>query len=474
MEVKLSATAFWSFGDSDVRYHGDLYLNKDEGGIFVYIRVPNKGGPKSFFELPLEIPLINGKTINGAEICLIDCIRTSTNTRLGVEEVYGFQAKYMLQGVTFENKEKALFSKMQMCLPRIIKWGSVSNYLKPKIGDRETLIGLNNLKPIKIYDCKEYTLSYDLICNYPFDLIKEEITLKQVPYLVVESKSLHSLDWFIEIIIKMKRLIEIAMGSQLQFHEMIVESPEVRLEFEFDDGFTQNKPIEVVHSLAQPSKTNDKIDNEAGIKFLFTLDELVHRANFSQWQTNAYRLEPIIELYIDDLYNLELSPSRHFLNMIQALETYHSRFICNGTLTDYKERVENLIRERPEAYKQKDRDFFLKGSRGNMISLRSRVADLVFANYEFRFYISDWSYDDFLKVITDTRNYYTHYNPKKEEKALKGDKLIIAYHILQNMLEYYILKELSFEDSFIHERINKRIQPLMINNQIQREYERQI
>ncbi|KRF46415.1 hypothetical protein ASG98_17760 [Bacillus sp. Soil531] len=470
MKVNFSATAFWTFGNSNTKYHGDLYLNKDEGGIIVYIRVPNKGGPKSFFELPLEIPLIKGKTINGAEICLIDCVRTSTNSRIGLEEVYGYKAKYMLEGVTFENKENVVFSKVRMCLPRIIKWGNVSNYVTPDIEDRETLIGLNYLRPIEIYNCEEYTLSYELICSYPFNLIKEEITLKQIPYLIVESNSLHSLDWFVDIIIKMKRLIEIAMGSQLQFHGMIAESPEVKVEL--DDGYSQIKSIEVIHALTRPSKVNDKIDNETGIKFLFNLNELVDKANFSEWQTNAFDLEPIIELYIDDLYNLELSASRHFLNMIQALETYHSRFICNGTLADYKERVENIIRERPEIYKQEDRDFLLKGSQRS-ISLRSRISDLLLADYEFRFYTLDWKEKDFPEVIADTRNYYTHYNPRKKEKALKDEKLYSAYTILRNILEYYILKELGFEEKFIHERITERIRPLMTGHQIQKEYERQ-
>ncbi|MFL0475718.1 HEPN domain-containing protein [Priestia sp. 179-F W1.4 NHS] len=463
--MNFSATAFWTFENSDTQYHGDLYLNKKEGGVIVYIRVPNEGGPMSYFNLPLEIPLINGTTINGAKICLLNCSRISTQSRIGLEEVYGYRAKYMLEDVNFENKEKAVFSRVRMSLPGIIKWGNVSNYVKPVTGNREVLIGLNPLNEIEIYSSDEYTLSYDLTCSYPFRLMEEEITLEQTPYLIVESKSLHSLDWFLDVIIKMKRLIEIAMGMELQFDKMITESPEIKLEF--DNGHSHIKRIEVVHALAQPFNRNNKSDNGIGEKFLFTLNELIERANFSKWQENLSILEPIIELHIDDLYNLESSASRHFLNMAQALETYHSRFVCNGKLANYKERVEKIIERRPESFKQEDRDFLLKGSH-SIISLKSRIADLLLADFRFRFYTSAWDFREFPEVVGDTRNYYTHYNPSKEDKALKDDKLINAYYILRNILEYYILKELGFDEDFIHERTRERTKKIMINDSIKR------
>lgn len=463
MKVNFSATAFWTFENSDKQYHGDLYLNKEEGGVIVYIRIPNEGGPMSYFNLPLEIPLINGTTINGAKICLLNCSRVSTQSRIGLEEVYGYRAKYMLEGVNFENKEKAVFSKVRMSLPGIIKWGNVSNYIKPATNKREILIGLNTLQEIEIYRSDEYTISYDLICSYPFRLMEEEITLEQTPYLIVESKFSHSLDWFLDVIIKMKRLIEIAMGMQLQFDKMIAESPEIKLEF--DNGHTQIKRIEVVHALAQPLNRNNTNDNGIGEKFLFNLNELIDTANFSKWQENLSTLEPIIELYIEDLYNLELSASRHFLNMAQALETYHSRFVCNGNLANYKERVEKIIENRPKSFKQEDRELLLKGSH-SIISLKSRIADLLLANFRFRFYTSIWDYIEFPDVVGDTRNYYTHYNPKKEDKALKGDKLINAYYVLRNILEYYILKELGFQEEFIHERTRERAKQLRISDDI--------
>ncbi|MEK3794763.1 HEPN domain-containing protein [Paenibacillus sp. FSL R7-0204] len=470
MQVNFSASGYWTFEDDITQYHGDLYLNRDAGGIVIYIRIPNHGAPKGYLQLPIEIPLIKGTTINGAKITLIDCSRISTQSKVGTEDIYGYQAKYMIEGVSFDHKENVVFSKIKLSIPKIIEWGNVSNYIMPDAGKDNVLIELKNVNPIEIYTCEEYTLSYYLTYNYPlFNLMKEKIVLEQTPYLTVESESLHTLNWFIDIVMKMKRIIEIAIGLPLEFNKMIAESPAII--WEFDDERTRIRPIEIVHALTRSLNKTNKKNDESNTKYLFNLNELSENADFSHWQKSSTIIEPVIELYIDDLYNQELSASRHFLNMIQALETYHSRFLCNGTLADFRIRVEAVIAIRPDVYKESDRKFLLEGSHKG-IALRSRLADLLTADFKFHFYTSRIKHRDFPKVIADTRNYYTHYNLRQEEKALKGNDLIEAYHLLRSILEYYILKELGFDEDFIHERTRERIEPLIIRNQIREVNER--
>jgi len=169
-------------------------------------------------------------------------------------------------------------------------------------------------------------------------------------------------------------------------------------------------------------------------------------------------MEPIIELYIDSLYNEYLSIERHFLNMIQALETYHSRMIAS-TIRDYKQRVEDLVKDRPKDI-QNDQKKFLLGDSYKQVTLKARLTDLIIADFKFRFYTGEFTYLEFPQIIATTRNYYTHYNQRLENKALKGEDLRVAFHILRNILEFYLLKEFGFDEHFIHERIRKRIAPI--------------
>src|SRR5699024_7292344 len=203
--------------------------------------------------------------------------------------------------------------------------------------------------------------------------------------------------------------------------------------------------------------------------YLFNLSEL-KQADFSQWQEVANKMEPIIELYIESLYNQNLSVSRHFLNMVQALETYHSRRIANS-LGNYKQRVEEILEIRTKVFREGDREFLL-GESKKFVTLKGRLADLMIADYRFWFRTGEFRLLEFPQVIATTRNYYTHYDQKLEDKALKDENLITAFHILRNILEFYLLKEFGFREDFIHERIRERIKPIMNSIDIRKADER--
>ncbi|MDY8161896.1 HEPN domain-containing protein [Bacillus thuringiensis] len=463
MKVSLSATGFWKINNSEKEYPGDLYLNEDDGGIVLYIRIPNSGPIMSYLKLPLEITFITGTTINGAQITLVDCVRISTESRIGSEEVFGYQAKFMLDGAIFHKEEHISFTKMQISIPGIIQWGNTSNYVKPDLDDNFTLIGLEVKEPIEIYVCEEYRLLYYLTFNTPFQLMKEEISLKQIPYVVIEARTVQTLDWFMKVSNMMKRLIEIAIGTPLGFDSMIVESPEIY--YKLENREKHNKPLKVIHAFKQNFSSENSAKRMLKRDYLFNLSEL-RQANFPQWQEILTIMEPIIELYIDSLYNQNLSMSRHFLNVVQALETYHSRRITYS-LCDFKKRVDKLLEIRPEAFRKQDKKFLLNGSYKH-VTLKSRLADLILANFRFYFHTGDFNLRDFPQIIASTRNYYTHYDQKLEGKALKGDDLINAYQILRNILEFYLLKELGFEEEFIHKRIRERIHPIVTMNTIKK------
>ena len=463
MKLNLSATGLWKMPNFEKEYNGDLYLNKEHGVIMLYIRIPNNGPMLSYLELPLKIPFITGTTANQVKITLIDCIRTSTKSRLGSEDIFGYQAKFMIDGVTFNKEKEIRFNKMDISIPGIIQWGNISNYIMPDLEDTNTLIELKVIDPIEIYSCEEYSLLYYLTFSSPYQLMREEISLKQIPHLIIETKSLQSLDWFMKIAKQMKRLIEIAIGDPLGFDSIIVESPKIYNEFKDDLRFS--RPLEIVHSFKQ--NINEENDTNRILKhdYLFDLSEL-KQANFPQWQKISTIMEPIIELYIDSLYNENLSASRHFMNMVQALETYHSRRVAYS-LDDFEKRIDNLLEIRPESSREDDRKLILDGSYRH-VTLKSRLTDLLLANFRFRFYTLDFNLIDFPQIIVHTRNYYTHYNQKLENKAFKNEELINACHILQNILEFYLLTEFGFEEDFIHERVRERIRPIVNSNDIKK------
>ena len=63
--------------------------------------------------------------------------------------------------------------------------------------------------------------------------------------------------------------------------------------------------------------------------------------------------------------------------------------------------------------------------------------------------------DDFIKGFKDSRNYYTHYNPKLEEKAAKGTALLLLCIQLQAIIEMSLLREIGFTSQAINEMLER-------------------
>ncbi|MGN1275428.1 MAG: HEPN domain-containing protein [Floccifex sp.] len=141
------------------------------------------------------------------------------------------------------------------------------------------------------------------------------------------------------------------------------------------------------------------------------------------------------------------SETRVFLNVVQALETYHSRFITNR-IDDFKLRVDEITKKLPSPRADELKNYLMAKSKG-FITLESRLADLLFASGNIYFDTGEIKHEDFPSIIAHTRNYYIHYDESIKDKyiLLPEDKLHIYNRSLLQILEYYILLELGFSDN---------------------------
>jgi hypothetical protein len=51
----------------------------------------------------------------------------------------------------------------------------------------------------------------------------------------------------------------------------------------------------------------------------------------------------------------------------------------------------------------------------------------------------------FSRQVTETRNYFTHYDPSKETHALRGASMVFASSRLQALLEILLLRDAGFD-----------------------------
>ena len=251
------------------------------------------------------------------------------------------------------------------------------------------------------------------------ELLQEHISLDQQGYISIEFIEKRDIHEFVALFTKIKRLIELCVLNTIDVTQISAFNSSIYDEY---GDLKVPREIEIISSM-KGIKNTEK-EGVHVIKWL-RLPELISNNSFSLYIDKYEKMEPIVELYIETVYNRTMSPVRRFFNIVQALETYHSRFVTND-MEIFRDRIDNIILSQvPEENKEPYRKLLLAEPK-KFITLRSRIADLMVANFEIIFDTGEINRMDFPKVIALTRNYYTHY--------------------LLHILEFYILKELGFTD----------------------------
>lgn len=440
MELNYSGSGNIEYNNNKYRF--DLYKNEDYGSVMIKISV-NK--PLcSFIELPLDFDLINGEYDNGFKFTLINCKRGGVHSLFSEgRTVFEYFAKYMIEGIKYNNIESVKFDSIQYSLTDIIEWGQISGYL---ISDSFELSKNKNAEMI-IYNNDEgimikYRVDHSMLPCVQSELLCSEIKLSQTGKIIIESSKIpQSLDSFMDIIKKIKELIELCTVKRISISSIVALSEECY------DEYGEKRVPRPISILSFKGKATHKIQDPFLQYKWITLPELQQYNSFESFFKKYDLLIPIVESYAEILYSDHLSNIRLFLDIVQSLETYHSRFITNN-LAEFKNRIDNVILcDCPEDNKAQYKQYLLANSR-SYITLESRMADLLLAEFKTVFETGDIAIFDFPKVVAQTRNYYIHYDESIKERGhvLSPEELSLYNLALLTILDYYILLELGFDD----------------------------
>lgn len=126
----------------------------------------------------------------------------------------------------------------------------------------------------------EYWVGNSMLPVVSRDLLKENIVLNQNGNIEITFKNEESIDKFVEIFNKIKRLIEI-ISCDLNNEE-------------------------------------SKVDYVEAMKWI-KLSELIDNDSFSKYFSKYEIFEPVIELYLEIIYSKTISNRRVFLNIVQYI-----------------------------------------------------------------------------------------------------------------------------------------------------------
>lgn len=425
---------------NEQEYRGDLYINENQGGISIKISIQNKLA--SFFDLPMKIDFLAGELSTGFKFSLIDCERKGSKKHIyGNRSVYTYHSKYLFKGIGGKKCKSIRLIRINFSVSNIIAWGKISAY---KIINKYELSRNDDVEK-EIYKNDEFCIKYwvnnNMLPVNSVKLLEENIVLNQQGNIEITFNNEESIDKFIEVFNKIKRLIELSTLKNIYPSKITGWSKNI---YDMYDQEKVERPIDIISC---DLNNEERKDNFIEILKWINLSELILNNSFAKYFTKYELLEPVIELYLEIIYSKTISNRQIFLNIVQALETYHSRFKTNN-LNEFIERIEReFLKGRPKEWAEKDKKFLIANSR-NFITLESRLADLLLAEFQIHFDTGDIDYYDFPNVIASTRNYYIHYDEriKKRSKVFTENELYIYNSSLLYILEYYILLELGFYD----------------------------
>jgi ApeA N-terminal domain 1 len=194
----------------------------------------------------------------------------------------------------------------------------------------------------------------------------------------------------------------------------VPDSQEPRL----DDQGRRMRPINVVF---QSDFGTDLGQQAREPELLLPYSKISDRcgAVLSSWTDLYATIDSVIGLFMPHYGQRGGLPSIHakFINLVQAVESYHGRRRPSG--------------KRPALFKR----------------LSELVDEAELAKWGL---VADEDKDQFIRGIVDTRNYYTHYSREYERKSLAPPALLDAMTVLETLLEVSLLGELGFSTEDAH------------------------
>ena len=412
---------------------GEIIYNKKNGLILLNI-IKKLTKENQLGRSYGNIKIIKGELNNGVKVTLFNNKCVNNNTRAFSIQNIMYKCDYLV----WANKyyADALFNKLNIQVSNAVEWSGMTKIVK------ESVFGIKVDWDKKDFSFEMYgskiTFSTTIGSDDKLGQDTEKISITERLLINIESERKQDITYFLKIKEKLLTMICFAIKDNVNIEEYML--------FDNDNCYEdiESKYIPKPLYFLSSEKRNDIM----GMKkwdYNFFLNQL----NFdSAVIEKLEKLEPIFNLYMSLFKYRDMPAEMVYLNLVQAIETYHSRFYYEDNKDNFITSVQRRFSTYPnyDMYKKLLLSDTQMDKNCRYIILVSRINDLLIMS-EYLFYDFYYMKEDWAQKIADTRHYYTHYGKSKESKALKGEELLDAIFQLRVILEYYICKELGIDNT---------------------------
>ncbi|NEP77492.1 MAG: hypothetical protein F6K39_04490 [Okeania sp. SIO3B3] len=417
----------------NIEYSGHWWLpSEPEQTIAGTLTFTNAEGIKlrligSFLMLKktLNVPIILG-IVNQKIITLCGCYSSISIPGFSSEEYW---AELALIGRHFSNPDELLFNKARVQYSYLSDWADL-----PAIKREPDFIDWNKDKELKF----TYTRPEDIEANTTYGKFSvvygcseagkfESIDFKQFASLIIQpNEELSFKDFYSKFIHPLNNFLTFATDRKNSITELEFYSRHGDIGIVDNRHILDEIPIKAIYKNYYPDR--DKSDrlllqNEMFSEMLFSLADI--KSDFSstmkRWFDSLEKLDSIFNLFFSIRYKPDMYLDNKFINLVQAVESYHRRRI-------QKDKKKQTLQERLEG----------------LLELIPEVTNQLINDKE-----------SFSTKIVRTRNDFIHDNEIKNEKSAKPEELPWLTELLSFILQACFLTELGFTPERCHQLLNK-------------------
>ncbi len=429
MNEKFEYRGYWWLPDSpEERAPGILTFDPDEGATLELLG--SLKGLKGVVDT-LEPEIILGLSSDGKSITLKECGKTLGSLAFGSGfSTSAFYVNTVLVGEHFGRAEDVGFERLVVNYLHLEAWADASGFEVKFIEEteepRKRWIEVRHDLPDPFTAAavgNEYEVTLDFASDFwPSRRPFTEVIISQPAELAIKFPEKQSFDRLENIVFRLQHLLSLGMRRSAY-------PTSVR-------GYTgipgEAMPVEVHYaSLGRTDVTQERPELH---QMLFSRRDLPGGFGpaVARWLEGAEKLDPVSRLFLGPLYNPRSYLEQQFLGLVQALETYHRRVLSTPDLPEekQKERLQKVLDSAPVEYKgwlERKLQFHSEPSLNQRLhEIFKRHLDIVEVEINKKKKVRA----DLIEKVVATRNYRSHFDESKKEKAARGEEL---YRISQKL-----------------------------------------
>lgn len=376
---------------------------------------------------------INGFSKCGKEITLLNCINTNFSFNAPGIPSKTYICDYVIVGNEYENLDTILIKEMECEFSGLDKWINIRPFER-RINNTEKEYQINyKLPEAKHYNAEKLNISISFGSKMNVGNLNS-IEIKQRVYVKFNFNEKIKLKEGLKNIDDFADFLTLCLGEEVKITSIVLK---------------ENKKMDLYYNGIEEGYESKIRQDKILIPFKLIEENL--NEILIKWYQIKDDLRPIIN-YVIEAYEKVFHIPMTFLKIVQALETFSRRMRSNikENEREYENKKKYILDSiDKEEYKKWLEDVLRYA---NEPKLNKRINEILL---EMKFFLNlnSKKRSSLSQKITDTRNYYTHFDKFKEDKKMDANKIYYSTVILQLILRVLIMLELGISKDIIEKQV---------------------